>query len=48
MLSRVAGRFLTSPLAFLLAGLIDLVAFWLVWAKRRTMKGSLSGRDADR
>jgi hypothetical protein len=35
MLARATGRFLTSPLAFLIAGLIDFVAFWLGWARRR-------------
>jgi hypothetical protein len=29
MLSRAAGRIVTGPLAFLLAGLIDVAAFWL-------------------
>jgi hypothetical protein len=35
MLSRLAGRLVTSPLAFLLAGVIDFAAFWRAWARRR-------------
>jgi hypothetical protein len=33
MLSRLAGRLITSPLAFLVAGLIDAAGFWLSWAR---------------
>jgi len=32
MLSTLAGRLITSPVAFLIAGLLDLSAFWLGWA----------------
>jgi len=30
----VAGRLLTSPAAFFVAGLLDLASFWLGWARR--------------
>jgi hypothetical protein len=33
MLSRLAGRLVTSPLAFLLAGAIDFLTFWRAWAR---------------
>jgi hypothetical protein len=33
MLSRLTGRLVTSPLAFLLAGVIDFLAFWRSWAR---------------
>jgi hypothetical protein len=35
MLSTLAGRLVTSPVAFLIAGLLDLSGFWLGWAWRR-------------
>jgi hypothetical protein len=34
MLSRLTGRLITSPVAFLVAGLLDLAVFWLGWARR--------------
>jgi len=35
MLSRVAGRVLTSPLAFFLAGVVDIAAYALGSARQR-------------
>jgi hypothetical protein len=29
--SRLAGRLVTGPLAFLVAGLIDVVIYWTEW-----------------
>jgi hypothetical protein len=34
VISRLAGRILTGPLAFLMAGLVDLVAYWLDAGRR--------------
>jgi hypothetical protein len=33
MLSRLTGRLVTSPLAFLVAGVVDFLAFWRAWAR---------------
>jgi hypothetical protein len=33
MLTRLTGRLVTSPLAFLLAGVMDFLAFWRAWAR---------------
>jgi hypothetical protein len=41
----VAGRLITSPLAFLVAGLLDLGAFWLGWARLR-LSGAVRRRRA--
>jgi hypothetical protein len=35
VISRLAGRILTGPLAFLVAGLVDVVAYWIDTARRR-------------
>jgi hypothetical protein len=34
MLAVLAGRLLTSAVAFLIAGLLDLAGFWLGWGRR--------------
>jgi hypothetical protein len=41
--SRLAGRLLTSPVAFLLAGFADLLVYW-VGAIRRAARMRLGGR----
>jgi hypothetical protein len=32
MLSRLAARVVTGPLAFFVAGVVDVVALWSAWA----------------
>jgi hypothetical protein len=34
MLRRIGGRLVTSPLAFFLAGLIDVLGYWLEVLRR--------------
>jgi hypothetical protein len=36
--SRLAGRLLTGPAAFLLAGLADFVAYWITVGRRAARK----------
>jgi hypothetical protein len=42
MVSRLAARLVTGPLAFLVAGAIDVTVAWTRWAAAR-----LSGRDIE-
>lgn len=34
MLSRLAARLVTGPLAFFVAGVVDVVALWGAWGAR--------------
>ncbi|MGB0092022.1 MAG: hypothetical protein WBP81_05755 [Solirubrobacteraceae bacterium] len=43
MLSRIAGRIITGPLAFFLAGMIDVGAFALA-ALRKAMRDRVGSR----
>jgi len=33
--TRLAGRLVTSPVAFVVAGVLDAVAFWIGWVRQR-------------
>ena len=46
VLSRALGRVITGPVGFLVAGIIDLSAYWLGAIKRRV--GGRLGRDGGR
>jgi hypothetical protein len=46
MLSRLAGRAVTGPLAFLAAGLYDFSAFFLAWG-RMSLRQRLQQRRSD-
>ncbi|HMJ03560.1 MAG TPA: hypothetical protein VK506_11490 [Conexibacter sp.] len=45
MLSRLAARALTGPLAFFVAGIVDVAAAWGAWAGR-TLRARLARRIA--
>ncbi|HEY2652618.1 MAG TPA: hypothetical protein VGI50_11885 [Solirubrobacteraceae bacterium] len=36
--SRLAGRLLTSPAAFLLAGVVEFLVYWLTVVRRATRR----------